>query len=287
MGDRGFSRVPLTKATTEWDEALMKHGVVNRYQVLRAKGFTDDGIREILKDEAAEQKEKEREEAALFAVKPHPGEGATLEELDRLEEDLDDDAAIAKYREQRVREMVAERSRHKFGTIAEIDRDAWMTEVNDASRDHFVVVHLYQDYVPDCKKMDDFLETIATGHRDVKFLKIRSRSAIENWPDKKLPVLFIYRHGELQHQLFGRGRQLSSNVTAKDIDDLLKDSGVFGATASSSSEERNHHNNDSDDDVDLDDHERRRRRGLRRRDPSVGLYNDPLGAPWDKSGLAS
>jgi hypothetical protein len=35
----------------------------------------------------------------------------------------------------------------------------------------------------------------------VKFLKIRSTSAIENWPEKNLPTLFVYYDGILAQQL--------------------------------------------------------------------------------------
>lgn len=34
----------------------------------------------------------------------------------------------------------------------------------------------------------------------VKFLKIKSIQAVENWPDRNLPTVFVYTEGELKHQ---------------------------------------------------------------------------------------
>lgn len=36
--------------------------------------------------------------------------------------------------------------------------------------------------------------------KDVKFLKIRATQAVENWPEKNCPTLFVYHEGVLQHQ---------------------------------------------------------------------------------------
>lgn len=42
---------------------------------------------------------------------------------------------------------------------------------------------------------------LAPKFKYIKFVKIRSTQAIENWPEKNLPTIFFYHGGELQTQL--------------------------------------------------------------------------------------
>lgn len=45
------------------------------------------------------------------------------------------------------------------------------------------------------------IDILLAKFKDVKFIKIRSTQAIENWPEMNLPALFIYHNGILQHQM--------------------------------------------------------------------------------------
>lgn len=62
------------------------------------------------------------------------------------------------------------------------------------------MVHLYSDSVVGCDLMHEALSQIASKFPYVKFLKIKSVQAVENWPDKNLPTIFVYTEGELSHQ---------------------------------------------------------------------------------------
>ena len=85
--------------------------------------------------------------------------------------------------------------------MRDIARDEWITEVTEGSSTCWVVVHLYQDSVEDCNLLNEFLCSLAQKFRDIKFLRIKSHLAVENWPDRNLPALFLYNGGELKHQL--------------------------------------------------------------------------------------
>jgi hypothetical protein len=54
----------------------------------------------------------------------------------------------------------------------------------------------------DCGLMEQAMTQLASQFMKIKFLKIRSTSAVENWPESNLPTIFAYHDGELQHQLF-------------------------------------------------------------------------------------
>ena len=75
-----------------------------------------------------------------------------------------------------------------------------MTEVTEASLSCWVVVHLFNDSLMECTVMGEALLDVAARFQDVKFVKIKSTTAVENWPDENLPTLFLYRTEELQHK---------------------------------------------------------------------------------------
>lgn len=97
--------------------------------------------------------------------------------------------------------MQRERALNRFGSVVEISKDDWIKEVTEASNSCWVVVLLYSNSVIDCGVMENILINLSKKFMKVKFLKIRSTSAIENWPDINLPTIFVYHNGELTHQL--------------------------------------------------------------------------------------
>ena len=64
--------------------------------------------------------------------------------------------------------------------------------MTEASKTCTVVVHLYSDSVIACELMNEILQSLARKFPYVKFLKIKSEQAVENWPDRNLPTIFVY-----------------------------------------------------------------------------------------------
>jgi hypothetical protein len=128
-------------------------------------------------------------------------EQADLDDLDEFEDEEPDDRAIQEYREKRLREMQEERKLYRFGGVYEISKNEWIPEVTEASHTCWVVVLLYVNSIVDCGVMENVMIQLAKKFMKVKFLKIRSTSAIENWPESNLPTIFVYHDGELQDQL--------------------------------------------------------------------------------------
>jgi len=60
-------------------------------------------------------------------------------------DDDDDDRVLQSYRERRLRELKEKAARERFGEVVEINKAEWVTEVTDASKQSWVVVHLYKD----------------------------------------------------------------------------------------------------------------------------------------------
>mmetsp|Transcript_19406 Transcript_19406/g.28742 ORF Transcript_19406/g.28742 Transcript_19406/m.28742 type:complete len:266 (-) Transcript_19406:45-842(-) len=203
MGDRGQTSVPLTDQTTEWDDILIKKGILTKDEVLRNKGIDPDEIKILEGLEKAKEIHFENLKNQTLEEKLASKTG---EELEELEDEFDDDLEIEileKIRHDRINEMKARASRARFGSVYEINKSDWIKEVNEDSEKCFVVVHLYQDSVTECRIMEEALRILAPKFKEVKFLKIRATQAIENWPEKNLPTLFIYSKGALSSQIIG------------------------------------------------------------------------------------
>lgn len=105
------------------------------------------------------------------------------------------------YRQQRLKELKEQAAKNRFGELLEIVKDDWIREVTDSSNCCSVVVHLYESSSVECQIVDEALKTLASKFRYIKFLKIKSTQAIENWPERNLPTIFIYEKGALKTQI--------------------------------------------------------------------------------------
>lgn len=73
--------------------------------------------------------------------------------------------------------------------------------MTEESQNCWVVTHLFQDSFVECQLLDEVMTKLAPKFPKVKFLRIKSTHAVENWPERNLPTLFLYHNGELQHQM--------------------------------------------------------------------------------------
>jgi len=149
-------------------------------------------------------------------------ENANSEELDSLEvvkvfftietefliffihdfkDDFADDRILQNIRQKRIEELKKLQCTNRFGDVRDISKLEWISEVTESSKSCWVVVHLYQDSVIDCRVLNEIIINLAAKFRNIKFLRIQSNQAVENWPNRNLPTLFIYHEGVLKHQM--------------------------------------------------------------------------------------
>lgn len=117
----------------------------------------------------------------------------------------DDDRVLQVYREQRIAALKAAHLKNRFGDVNEISKGDWINEVTEESNSCWVVIHLFQDSFVECQLMDETIKILAKKFPMVKFLRIKSTHAVESWPERNLPTLFVYHEGELQHQMMTLG----------------------------------------------------------------------------------
>jgi len=201
--------------TTEWEDILIKKNIISKEEVYLNKGLNPD---DYLKKESVTLHLHENN------IQSHIEE-ASLEELDDMEDEESDERMIQQYREKRLEELRISQVKNRFGEVCDISRDSWVREVTDSSKTCWVVVHLYQDSNIDCRLVHQILEEIAIKYKFLKILRIPSTQAVENWPDRNLPALFLYHEGVLKEQLVTL-RSLRGKTT-KDIERWLADKNII------------------------------------------------------------
>jgi hypothetical protein len=113
-----------------------------------------------------------------------------------------------------LKELKEQAAKNRFGELLEIVKDDWIREVTESSNSCVVVVHLHENSSIECQIVDEALQRLAPKFRYVKFLKIKSTQAIENWPERNLPTIFIYEKGALKTQILTLSRLGGKTATA-------------------------------------------------------------------------
>jgi hypothetical protein len=216
-----------TDRTTQFDDELLKRGIVTEEQVLLAKGMSIDTARKLV-----QQREllKECPDVDVIGETKKCNEMSNSTEYDDEDEndesDFDDnDEFLEEYKRKRLLELQEsagkkEKVHREFGDVILIDRTEWEHHVNNDSLHAWVVVALLSTYDSDrTAMMKKAIYELATIYSEVKFVQILSHQAIPNWPEENLPSLFIYRRGSLQHEMI----RLPVHITTEQLEDALND----------------------------------------------------------------
>jgi len=179
-----------TMATiTEWEEVLLKKGIIAKTEDIE-NGIVPSPFEDV-KNTNKDKREKDDED-----------------EIDALlNDDLDGDDFMQRYREMRISEIRAATKKKdeipRFAEVIEISGSEYVDQVNKAGKDIKVVVHLYDDGVPLCKIINEHLKTLAVKFPHTKFIKSIANLCIPNFPISQLPAIFFYEDGELRNKLVG------------------------------------------------------------------------------------
>eukprot|EP00742_Colponemidia_sp_Colp-10_P001179 GILJ01001272.1.p1 GENE.GILJ01001272.1~~GILJ01001272.1.p1 ORF type:complete len:258 (+),score=44.19 GILJ01001272.1:37-774(+) len=237
----------MTGVSTEWDDIQRKFGNLPPLE-----------------------KEITREELEAMAIQAaesfDPLAHKTLDELDELEDDLDDQV-LGDYRRQRVKELQEQARKARFGDVRQIKKQDFIAEVNDAGKELYVIVHLYNDSIPECVLLNRALDVLAPKHRSTKFLRSVATECIENYPDANLPTILIYYEGECVKQILKADVYGGKKLTPKTVEWVLSKAGAFSTdmeedprpAALGSAVHFNHRerrgNQDDDEEDEVDDRE--------------------------------
>ena len=254
-----------TARTTEFDDALIRRGIVTLEQAMMGKGASAAEAKRL----AAEARERAGRGQAGAATATATVTSMTATSGNKAEDGgSSDDEFLEEYRRTRLREMeeVAggrRRSRRReggHGDLVPISRPDWTREVNEASRGgRWVVVLLTLGgggggggapslrAADACRAAEEAAKALAADFPEVKFVSIPARAANEHWPEGNLPTLFCYRNGKLREQMVGIGEFGGPGITAGRIEWRLAELGVVETELGSDPERGTYHAGDDDD----------------------------------------
>src|SRR5690606_35587384 len=66
-----------------------------------------------------------------------------------------------------------------------------------------------------CEQMERCLNQLSSKFKATKFVKIRAREAIRNYPDRNLPTLLIYKEGDVRKQFITLKELGGESMTVK------------------------------------------------------------------------
>ncbi|KAI9668740.1 MAG: hypothetical protein M1829_005280 [Trizodia sp. TS-e1964] len=167
-------------ADTEWNDILRKHGVIPE----KAPSPTP------LIEEALAERQRLAHETRL--------EGKGLDELDALE-DVEDEAFLHRYRQQRVAELASISRNSLYGQVIGVQKPDYGREVTEASLVGFVAVLLTASNV-ESRVASELWQQLARKYGDIKFCEMRGAMCIEGYPDRNCPTLLVYRRALVLEQ---------------------------------------------------------------------------------------
>ena len=198
--------------TTEFDDALIKRGIVTTEQVMMAKGASAEEAIRLAEEKRRENNDgkypQDREDDTLDAEKAENHNN--LDGLDDDDDSDDDDEFFARYRKQRLEQLKREHNQSSAVTntrIKEITRNEWMVEVNEASQTQWILVVLtdpssrqrvLQEAHNLLRQKQNYDDEDENG--TFSFRIIPATQAIDNWPTERVPAIFAYCHGLKQHE---------------------------------------------------------------------------------------
>lgn len=154
-------------------------------------------------------------------------EGKDLDELDALE-DSEDEAFLARYRQQRVSEIASLAKKALHGAVYPISKPDYSREVTEASNNGPVLVNLTSGLGTNVESrvLTELWRRAAAEFGEVKFCEIRGDMAIEGYPDRNCPTILVYHNGDIVKQLVTLITLGGVRIGMPEIDRLLIDVGA-------------------------------------------------------------
>eukprot|EP01132_Coremiostelium_polycephalum_P009111 gene9111-11163_t len=140
-----------------------------------------------------------------------------------------------------------------FGSLRQITADEYVNEIDNEPPNIFIIIHLYQNYVPECVLLNEVLSQMAVKYKGIKFLKILSTDAKANYHDAALPSLLVYIGGDLLVSFIPLTEELGSKFDTEDLELLLSGYDIIPNPLKSKQWERSLSYKNNQDDYDEDD----------------------------------
>ncbi|KAG0224268.1 hypothetical protein BGW41_005172 [Actinomortierella wolfii] len=181
------------------------------YQVkLQGKAITTTSYRE----------DFERERQAAIARGDAPPTDAAFQQED------EDEKELARIRQNRLKQYQAGSSRPTlapgrkvFGTLMEMNAAQYVSAVDDEHKDTTVIIHIYTESNPECRRLDDCLILLAARYATTKFIRIHAREV--DFDPQVCPTVLAYRAGELVGNMVKISYDLRDDFDDLELEELF------------------------------------------------------------------
>jgi hypothetical protein len=193
---------------TEWEDVLIKHGIMDAPIVAP----TEDEL--YLRDFEALQA------TDVNAAK-------TLAQLSDDEDEFSDDDVLAGYRAKRMAELKQAEQRAKYGHVKTITKPEYAAEVNGAGDGVWVMLHLSMHGKAECERLHECMTVLSAKFKAVKFLRAAGKDVIDNFPAASCPTVLFYKSDDLQLQVEGIAKYGGMRMTPDSLEYVLGGIGVL------------------------------------------------------------
>ncbi len=118
-------------------------------------------------------------------------------QADSDEEDEDDEDFFEKFRAMRMQQLSSATGLPQFGKLYSVGKFEFVDEVDKADPRTFVVIHIFEDYLLACQRMNRALQVMAERYKHVKFLRLKATEADQTLSHSALPAFLVYKAGKL------------------------------------------------------------------------------------------
>ncbi|CAG8585611.1 1275_t:CDS:2 [Funneliformis caledonium] len=146
-----------------------------------------------------------------------------LKELENISSD--DEEMLKKYRNQRLKEIkgvtnINKSLKKRFGSLKEISANQYVKAIDNEASNVCVIVHLYENSIPQCRLLNECLIHLARKFVGAKFLRILAHDL--EFDPIGLPALLVYKNGELIANLVKITEEIGeTNFDADTVEEVL------------------------------------------------------------------
>lgn len=158
-------------------------------------------------------------------------EAKKQQQLDEELEELMNDDFLLEYQKKRIAEMLAITGNlPTFGTLAELNSgEEFLKMVDSEQKTVTVIIHVYNQKLPACNKMNEALSELATQYTHVRFCKMLSCVAGLSMTFKSngVPALSVYKAGNMIGNFVRVTDDLSDEFNSSDVESFLIEVGML------------------------------------------------------------
>lgn len=186
---------------TEWETVQKRFGNLGGPAPVRPAEIpvSEDVLTQYTVSVADRMVEKQRAmDGASDPDKSHDKDDDDLDDLDDM--DPEEREIFEEYKRQRMAEIMS--SQNRFGHVAEVTAQSFVSEVTEASKRAWVVVMLGDENRPS-ELLHAIFKVLAEKFTQVKFAHGIAAQCMPKVPVKMLPIILVYKDGKIKKQEFG------------------------------------------------------------------------------------